>query len=202
MGGLFPKSDESKPTDSDTDASNSQKDWSDSSFTSSIHLVTGNIPNADAKSVEDEHPVEAPSHRDREQARRRIEEALGQLRKGKAFEAVSKEFSDGDVGVDGCWQRRVALTDLADAKTVAALRQMAEGEFSPVIETKHSFRIVRLVSRTPAGFKTFDEAEDLIGEALKRERQRKALEELHSRAIVESPYIDDLSAIWKMPAGK
>jgi hypothetical protein len=64
-----------------------------------------------------------------------------------------------------------------------------------VIETDHSFRIVRVACRTPAGYQPFEEVEDLIRDHIRQELQTKALEEIYSRTAIESPYIDDVSSI-------
>jgi parvulin-like peptidyl-prolyl isomerase len=139
--------------------------------------------------------AELNSRVSREKARHTMDEALTQLHKGVSFADVAKKFSTGPHADQGGWQARVRPNSLADEKTAAALRQLPEGAPSGVIETDHSFRIIRVASRTPAGRKPFEEVEESIREHFRDDLQAKALEELYSRTSIESPYIDDVSSI-------
>ena len=119
---------------------------------------------------------------------------------GLPFEKIVKKFSTGPNADQGGWQPRIRPESVADAKTSAALKELPEGATSGVIETDHSFRIVRVACRTPAGYQPFDEVERSIREHMRYELQTKALEELYSRTAIESPYIDDALCVGQRPA--
>ena len=63
---------------------------------------------------------------------------------------------------------------IAEPGTAAALNRLPEGQTSGVIETDNSFRIVRVVSRTPAGTKPFDEVEEPIRQAILAESKKRS----------------------------
>jgi hypothetical protein len=139
------------------------------------------------------YAVRQPTRLDSRKARGVINEASAQLRKGVSFEAVAKKFSNGPLADRGGWQGWMNPNSVADLKTASVLRQLPEGGTSDVIETDDSFRIVRVVCRTPAGLRPFDEAEDSIRQSLQREMKKTTLEELYSQAFIESPYLGDAS---------
>jgi len=145
------------------------------------------------------YAAESRPHVDRKKARTGMDEALARLRKGESFDAVVKKFSNGPNANRGGWQSRISPDSSANKETAAALRQLPEGETSDVIETGHSFRIVRVACRTPAGLKPFEEVEESIRQVIQRELQRKALEEVYSRTSIESPYITDVASLLQPP---
>jgi hypothetical protein len=158
---------------------------------------TSDVP---AKKTDQEFEVlkyaaELHSHVSRQKARQTLDTVIACEWMGMPFEKIIKKFSTGSNADKGGWQPRVRPDSLADEQTAAALRQLPEGATSGVIETDHSFRIVRVACRTPAGYQPFEEVEDLIRDHIRQELQTKALEEIYSRTAIESPYIDDVSSI-------
>ncbi len=117
-----------------------------------------------------------------------LDDALACLRKGEPFAAVAKKFSDGPRAEQGGWQRPTRPESIVDDKTAAILHQMAEGETSSVIETDHAFRVIRLVTRLPAGWVPFEDVEKSIRQHLDQERAQQALDVLASRATIESAF--------------
>lgn len=125
--------------------------------------------------------------------------ALAQLHQGTPFEVVAKKFSDGPEADHGGWQTPTRADSIADEKTAAALRQLPEGATSPIIRTDHSLRVVRVVSRVAAGLKPFEEVEQSIRGLIRRELQRKALDEIFSRASIELVYAPDAPMLLQTP---
>jgi hypothetical protein len=161
---------------------------------------TGSDSNKDGAEIDVvKYADQLPVRLDPRKARGMMDQALARLRKGEPFDAVVKKFSNGPHADQGGWQARISADSLADEKTAAALRQLPEGETSGVIETDYSFRIVRVACRTPACSKPFEEVEESIRQAIHRESEKQALEELYSQTSIESPYIDDISAILQSP---
>jgi hypothetical protein len=135
---------------------------------------------------------EADLETSRDKRRGKLAEARALLKSGVAFDAVAKKFSSGPTAERGGLQTPVDPEVIADKRTADALRQLPEGQISAVIETAHSFRVIRVASRTPAGGRPFEEVEDSIKQTITADSQKEALEELYSRTTVESPYIDKL----------
>ena len=133
---------------------------------------------------------QAGTHTSRKGARTKLAEAMSLLKSGVAFDVVAKKFSTGSTAERGGWQSPVDPEVIADKRTANALRQLPEGQISEVIETGPSFRVIRVASRAPAGWRPFEEVEDSIKQAITADLQKEALEELYSRTTVESPYID------------
>jgi parvulin-like peptidyl-prolyl isomerase len=189
---LYPQSNNPKSPASDTQSSVSTKD------------AGSDKPAEAGPKKSDEIDVVAyadrlPKRLDSRKARRQIREALSHVQKGEPFDAVVKKYSNGPHADCGGWQSRISQGSIADKATADALRHLAEGQTSGIIETERSFRIVRVVSRTPAGPKPFEEVEDSIKPAIQRQKQLKALADVLSQATIECPYIDDVSSILPPP---
>jgi parvulin-like peptidyl-prolyl isomerase len=121
-------------------------------------------------------------------ARQILKSAQEHLRKGESFEAVARKFSDGPGAEQDGWQTPVRVESIADAKTAVALRDLAEGATSSIIETDHSLRIVRVVSRIPAGHKPFEEVDEFIQSRLKRRLEKEQWNALLARSSIEPPF--------------
>lgn len=124
-----------------------------------------------------------------------IDEAVSRLSKSEVFEDVVTKFSNGPRAEQGGWQPPTSPESVVEEKTADALRGLAEGKTSSVIETDHSLRIVRVVSRIPAGCKPFEEVAESICQLIKRDLKQKALEEVYSRACIEFAFVTDTSCV-------
>jgi parvulin-like peptidyl-prolyl isomerase len=121
-------------------------------------------------------------------ARKLMDAALKELSQGKAFEDVAKKFSDGPMAKDGGWQPPTNPDSIVDEKTAEALRQLPEGATSAVIRTEDALRIIRVVSRVPAGCQSFEECQESIREHIRHAMQQKKVGALVSRASIELAY--------------
>jgi hypothetical protein len=190
LGGFDPNSDQRHTPQSEKDSSLGTTECD----------KTGTDSNKDGAEIDVvKYADQLPVRLDPRKARGMIDQALAQLRKGEPFDAVVKKFSNGPHADQGGWQARISVNSVADEKTAAALHQLPEGETSGVIETDHSFRIVRVACRTPACSQPFEEVEESIRQAIQRDSQKQALEELYSQTSIESPYLDDISSILQPP---
>jgi PPIC-type PPIASE domain len=129
----------------------------------------------------------------RAEARHLSEAALGELRRGNAFEQVVKHFTTGAKSDDGGWQPGIRPESLADPKTADALRQLPEGSTSGVIETEYAYRIVKVACRMPAAWRPFEEVAPMIRRHLRQDAEKRAIDDLYQRTRIESPDLDDLS---------
>jgi hypothetical protein len=173
------------------------------------HLDWGSLdPKRDQKGTPVEKHPEPPAVTDasgsisnvgRERAKRSLDKAIACQWLGLPFDKIVKQFSAGPHADQGGWQPRLNPNSVSDEKTSAALRQLPEGTTSGVIETDHSFRIIHVACRTPASYQPFEEVEQTIREHMRSDLQAKAIEELSSQTVIESPYIDDHFSGQKRP---
>jgi peptidyl-prolyl cis-trans isomerase D len=120
----------------------------------------------------------------RKAARTRIDKALQEIKAGKPFAEVAKQFSDdkatakngGDLG----FVQKGATVPAFDA----ALFSLHKGEISSVIETRFGFHIIQLLDIQPAHTQTLAEVHD----ALKKEL---ALSKADDEAYKLSQDLDD-----------
>ena len=109
--------------------------------------------------------IPVPNHRnddarDEESAQAKAEMLLGLLREGEAFDVVAQNYSEdpdstgngGDLGFIP--QSFLEEAEITLRRVVASL---SPGEISPIIRSGPEFRILRLISREPAGQREFSD---------------------------------------------
>jgi peptidyl-prolyl cis-trans isomerase SurA len=85
-------------------------------------------------------PKDANDPAAREAARARADSALGALKKGEAFEAVARQYSDLPSAADGGYLGAFTLNEMAPF-VEEAVRGLKQGEFSGVIDTPAGWQI-------------------------------------------------------------
>jgi parvulin-like peptidyl-prolyl isomerase len=126
-----------------------------------------------------------------EASRRFAESLVLRIRKGEDFVRLAKEFDNGESSLRenslGIGQKRGEIRPIEAEPILFSLK---EKEVGPLIENEAGFHIVRLVSRTYAGRKPFDEKvqkevkEKLRGKVFEAEMKR-IISDLKARAIIE-----------------
>lgn len=126
--------------------------------------------------------IPIPNHRnsdarDPEAAQAKAEMIMGLLRAGQPFEVVAQHYSEdpdsvssgGDLGFIP--QSFLEETDLTLRRVVALL---SPGEISPIIKSGSTLRILRLISREPAGQRVFSDprVQQLIRERLENRKNQ------------------------------
>ncbi|MGH9659681.1 MAG: peptidylprolyl isomerase [Bryobacteraceae bacterium] len=125
------------------------------------------------------HIVKNVDENTSEEAAREAIGAIGaELAAGADFAALADRASDcpgrgGDLG----WFPRGQMVDEFDAVVFA----QAPGSTSAIFRTPFGFHIARVVERRPEGLRDFAEVKDEIEEALLRQRQQEAVEQLVDR---------------------
>ena len=121
-------------------------------------------------------------------ARRRAEKLLESIRKGRKFEEVAKESSDGPTAAQG--------GDLGNFKPGQLAKElqdrtfaMKEGEISDVIRTKQGFIILKVTAHNAAGMPALKQIEPQIQEQIYLEKLQPALRAYLSK-LREDAYID------------
>ncbi|MDQ6959389.1 MAG: SurA N-terminal domain-containing protein [Mariprofundaceae bacterium] len=103
----------------------------------------------------------------RQQARTKIEEALKQIRSGKAFSAVAKKMSDDVTAKKGGDLGYFAQGAMAPAFDRAVF-SMKKGDVSDIVETPFGFHIIHLTGIKPARTKPLIEVRDQLRRQLAR----------------------------------
>jgi peptidyl-prolyl cis-trans isomerase D len=111
-----------------------------------------------------------------EDARKKGEEALGQLKAGAKFEDVAKKYSDDPSGKTGGsigWVRRGGFPVPEVDKAAFSL---AKGGNSDLINAGYAFVILHVDDKQEAHAKTLDEVKDQIEPAIKAQKASQATE--------------------------
>jgi peptidyl-prolyl cis-trans isomerase SurA len=109
-----------------------------------------------------------------EEAEKRANDALAELKAGQRFAEVAKKYSDGpgaEQGGDLGYMNADALS--AEAKELIA--KLDTNEFSTPLKTKFGYIILKVTERYSAGIPRFEEVEQRINETVYEERMRPAL---------------------------
>jgi len=116
-----------------------------------------------------------------DQARRIMEKALDELKKGASFESVVSKYSD-------CPENDGDLGFIEPGKMVEEFENVAfnlgPNQISGIFQTRFGYHIVKLYDRKPAVLKPLEEVRKLITTTLKKQAEKKAFED----------FIDDLKA--------
>jgi peptidyl-prolyl cis-trans isomerase SurA len=131
---------------------------------------------------------ETPDYATRMQAQQKMAEILQELRAGKSIEAVIQDFSSSAVKVIGGELGTFSLSSL-DPKIREAVKEMAPGQYSEIIETDFGPQIFRLLDKAKTASKTVEEASAEIENKLYKDivdqKFTKWLQELRSRSHVK-----------------
>jgi hypothetical protein len=115
-----------------------------------------------------------------------MQEGAKRLRRRESSEKVVRKYY-----ADGGKQPWTNPASLADPRIAAALSQLAPGQISPVLESRDSFRLIRLIERMPAGCAPFGEVAPSIRGTIEDQLLQQMLDDLYRQATIESPYLPD-----------
>jgi hypothetical protein len=137
--------------------------------------------------------IDFDKHGGRDGALKLLSQAVDALRRGEGFDKVAKKYSDGLHAVDGGKQPWTRAESIADEKIAQTLRSTPIGETSPVLSSRESYRLVRVMERKPAGKKPIAEVQDVIRQILEdkfqKEAMRRVLVEAYQKSSIESAYL-------------
>ncbi len=123
-----------------------------------------------------------------EKARLRTDHVLKEIEKGRSFEELAKDYSDGpeakDGGSLGTMTRGSLLPQMEEI-----IDQLGSGEIGPAVESPVGFHIIRVDEKKSAGLRPFEEAKDFIEKKLLRKQSDQVyqewLNELKDNAFIE-----------------
>jgi len=111
-----------------------------------------------------------------EEAEKRAQAALAELKGGARFNDVVKKYSDGPAADEGGDIGLQKISTLP-ASIAAALSKLDTKEYTEPIQVKTGYVILRLMEHYSAGIPTFEEAESRVQEALYSQRMEPKLRE-------------------------
>ena len=120
--------------------------------------------------------IQFSQHEGPEGAKKLMDQAIAELRKGTDFGDVARKFSDGPTasqGGDWDWTREESL---ADKPVEEALFSLAVGKISLPIENNKSLQLVKVLDRKPAGKTPLEQVQVEIQHKL-QEAELKAAEQ-------------------------
>ena len=120
-----------------------------------------------------------------EEAEKRANEALAELKAGQRFAEVAKKYSDGasaEQGGDvGFMKEGTLAPDIA-----AVVAKLDLNEFSNPIQTRYGYIILKVLERYSPGVPKFEEVEQRVNEVLYEEKMQPNLREYMTRLRRES----------------
>ena len=120
-----------------------------------------------------------------EEAEKRADEALAELKAGQRFAEIAKKYSDGpsaEQGGDvGFLKEGTLAPDIA-----AAVAKLEINEFSNPIQTKYGYVILKILERYSPGIPKFEEVEQRVNEVLYEQRMQPDLRAFLLRLRKES----------------
>jgi peptidyl-prolyl cis-trans isomerase SurA len=120
-----------------------------------------------------------------EEAEKRANDALAELKAGQRFAEIAKKYSDGpaaEQGGDVGFMKEGSLApDIA-----AVVAKLDINEFSNPIQTKYGYIILKVLERYSPGVPKFEEVEQRVNEVLYDQRMQPNLREYLKRLRRES----------------
>lgn len=114
-----------------------------------------------------------------ERGRKRAELILSRLRQGEDFFALAKKF-------DPTGRKKASLPSPALRHYFRKVESLGPGQ-STSVETPESVFIVKVISRKPAGYRSFEETRLYITEMLSSARLKNSLEQYMGEIIAKNP---------------
>jgi peptidyl-prolyl cis-trans isomerase SurA len=120
-----------------------------------------------------------------EEAEKRANEALAELKAGQRFADVAKKYSDGP-GAEQAWDVGFIKEETLAPGIKAVIAKLDVNEFSNAIETKYGYIILKVLERYSAGIPKFEEVENRVSETLYDQQMQPDLREYLTRLRRES----------------
>ncbi|MDA1016513.1 MAG: peptidylprolyl isomerase [Planctomycetota bacterium] len=138
--------------------------------------------------------VRFAQHGDKEKGREVFQQAVEELRKQVPFETVAKKYSDAPTKIDGGVWGWTEQGSLANAELEKTVWSIPIGLIGGPIENDQEIQLVRVLERTEAGRRPFNEVQDEIEQKIVISRRQNAsdsvLKDLKSRAEIITIFDD------------
>ena len=136
----------------------------------------------------------------KQEARKKADQIVRNLKKGQDFAALAREQSDGPTRTNGGDLGYIRKGQL-DAQLENAVFKLKAGETSDIIETSYGFHIFKIIDRKPETVLAYDTVKEQIRQRLAQEKARQDADayakSLREKASVEIFPSEELSAARK-----
>jgi peptidyl-prolyl cis-trans isomerase C len=137
----------------------------------------------------------------RQEARRKAEQVLKNLKKGQDFATLAREQSDGPTRTSGGDLGYVRAGQL-DAQLEIAVAKLKAGETSDIVETSYGFQLFKVSERKPETILAYDAVKERIRQHLLQEKARQDADQyaktLREKASVEILLRDEVNIAKKL----
>jgi peptidyl-prolyl cis-trans isomerase SurA len=120
-----------------------------------------------------------------EEAEKRANDALAELKAGQRFAEIAKKYSDGPGAEQGGEVGFMKEGSLAP-EIAAVVAKLELNEFSNPIQTRYGYIILKVLERYSPGIPKFEEVEQRVNEVLYNQRMQPDLREYMKRLRKES----------------
>ena len=126
----------------------------------------------------------------KQEARRKADQILNELKKGQDFAALARERSDGPTRTNGGDLGYIRMGQL-EKKLESVVFSLKPGGISAVVETDHGFHVFKVVDIKPETILAYDSVKDKIKQYLVQEKAKQAAD-LYAKTLREKSAVDVL----------
>ena len=119
----------------------------------------------------------------KQEARRKAEQILKNLRKGEDFAALAREHSDGPTRTNGGDLGYIKMGQL-EKQFESVVFGLKTGETSDLIETDYGFHLFKVTDRKPESILAYDNVKEQIRQVLKEEKAKQEAD-LYAKTLRE-----------------
>ena len=124
-------------------------------------------------------------------ARRKAEDVLGQLKKGKDFGELARQYSDDDSKTKGGELGSFNPGNLND-QILAAVKNVKPGSITGIVQTRYGFHILKVEAHQTPGVKPFAEVKDQIRDQLMTLQSKDAFEKWVDHDLARQHYVETI----------
>lgn len=122
----------------------------------------------------------------RDGARKRMEQAIDDLKGGLSFDDVIAKHGDGPLAKSGGHWDWANPDSLADERLKQTLSGLELNQIGPLLEDERGCQLVKLTGRRPARVKPFEDVQDELRERLLQRKREAAAKELIQKLKAEA----------------
>jgi peptidyl-prolyl cis-trans isomerase C len=119
----------------------------------------------------------------KQEARRKADQILKDLKKGKDFASLAREYSDGPTRTTGGELGYIKVGQL-ERQLERAIFNLKPGELSDIIETDYGFHLFKVIDKKPETILAYDNVKEKIRQSLRGEKAKQEAD-LYAKTLRE-----------------